>query len=96
MSKVKYTEITHQWEGTAIVRTEEGLKEIPLGVVESQKRLTDVGAKELFIVDEETSKGLIAVEVKKLVDVKATYEMESEEFKKVAKLSDTPSEQHEE
>lgn len=93
MSKVKYTEITHQWEGLAIVRTEEGLKEISVGVVESQKRLTDVGAKELF---KGLPSGLIALEVKKLVDVKATYEMESEEFKKVAKLLDTPVEETQE
>jgi len=92
MSKiVKFTEVQHQWLGTAIVRNPETkvLEEVSLGVVQSDKKLKEVGAIELFT---ELPIGTVAVEVTKLVDVITTYEMDSEEFKKVAKLSDTPTE----
>jgi len=96
MSKiVKFNEVMHQWEGTAIVRTSEGLKEKDLGIMQSDKKLKEVGAKELFegIYEAENSNDtVIAIEVKKICDILSTYEMDSEEFKKVAKLADTPSE----
>lgn len=90
MKQVKLVEKLHQWEGTAIVRGENGLEEINLGVVQDERKLKETGAKELF---DNIPSGAIAVEVKKLDDITFTYEMDSEEFKKVAKLSDTPVEE---
>jgi hypothetical protein len=81
--KVKFTEVTHQWEGTAIVRDSSGLREVNLGVIGSDKKLKEVGAKELFT---KLPEGTITVEVKKLDDVSITYVCEVEDFKKIAKV----------
>jgi hypothetical protein len=82
--KVKLTEVTHQWEGIAIVREEGLLKEIPLGVEGTTLKLKETGAKELF--KNRLPENLVALEVKKNADVTIEYEMESEEFKKLAKV----------
>lgn len=87
--KVKFTEVTHQWEGTAIVRKDGKLEEVSLGVVGSDKKLKETGAKELFT---NLPEGTITVEVKKLTDVVLTYEADAEEFKKIAKVVETAEE----
>lgn len=93
MKKIKFTEVTHQWEGTAIVRTVEGtLQEINLGVAQSDKKLKEVGAKELF---KNLPEGTITTEVKKLTDVTVTYVLDSEEFKKIAKIEEITEEKAE-
>lgn len=90
MKMIKFTEVTHQWQGTAIMRNAEGkLAEIPLGVASSDKKLKEVGAKELFT---DIPKGTITVEVKRLCDVVISYEVDSEEFKKIATVIETPTE----
>jgi hypothetical protein len=90
MSKiVRVTEVTHQWEGKAIVRVEGQLKEIPLGVAQSDKKLKETGAKELFTAPE----GTIAMEVTKNADIITTYEMPINEFKKYAIVVETPKEE---
>lgn len=91
MSKmISFTEVTHQWEGTAIARDAEGkLQEIALGVVGSDKKLKEVGAKELF---KTLPVGTITVEVKKLDDVSITYEADAEVFKSIAKVVETAEE----
>lgn len=82
MKKVKFIEVTHQWEGLAIVRTAAGIiEEKSLGVASSDKKLKEPGAKELFT---NIPEGTITVEVKKLTDVVIVYEADSEEFKKIA------------
>jgi hypothetical protein len=91
MKTIKYTEVTHQWEGTAIVRTEGQLTEVNLGVVGSDKKLKETGAKELFT---NLPEGTITVEVKKLTDVIITYEADASEFKKIAKVVETPTEEN--
>jgi major membrane immunogen (membrane-anchored lipoprotein) len=88
--KVTLTEVQHQWQGKAIVRENGELKEVDLGVKQSDKKLKETGAKELFTV---LPKGTITVEVVKNVDVRTVYEMSAEEFKKVAKLADVPTEE---
>ncbi|MDF2606598.1 MAG: hypothetical protein K0S34_793 [Bacillales bacterium] len=87
--KVKFTEVTHQWEGRAIIREEGQLKDVNLGVAQSDKKLKETGAKELF---KELPKGTITVEVVKLSDVIITYVADVEEFKKVAVVEDIPTE----
>ncbi len=90
MSKtVKYTETVKQWEGIAIVRDSEGLKEIPLGVATTDKKLKETGAKELF---QNIPLGTIAVEVKKLDDVSTVYELDVEKFKELAEVSEVHEE----
>lgn len=87
MSKtVKLTEITHQWEGIAIVRENGILTEKPLGVMCSTLKLKETGAKELF--KDVLPPSLVALEVKKNADVTITYEMDSEEFKKIARVAE--------
>jgi major membrane immunogen (membrane-anchored lipoprotein) len=90
MRTIKYTESTHQWQGTAIVREEGQLKEDDLGIMTSDKKLKEVGAKELFT---KLPDGTITVEVKKLTDISITYEADSEEFKKISKVVETAEEQ---
>ena len=80
---VKYSEVLHQWAGIAIVREDGTLKEVSLGVVHTDKKLKETGVKELFT---ELPKGTIAVEVVKNVDVVTVYEMDVEEFTKIAKV----------
>jgi len=87
--KVTLTEVMHQWEGKAIVRENGELKEVNLGVAQSEKKLKETGAKELFKAPENT----IAIEVVKNADVITTYEMDSAEFKKVAKIVKQPDEE---
>lgn len=89
MKKVKFTEVTHQWEGTAIVRAEGSIKEVNLGVAGTDKKLKEVGAKELF---KNLPEGTITVEVKRLSDVTITYELDSEVFKTHATVVPTPTE----
>ena len=85
--KIKHVVTTHQWEGKAIVEENGELKYKNLGVIESEKRLTEVGAKELF--KDSTDANTKAIEVKKLDDVKIAYEMSLDEFLKYAKVADT-------
>lgn len=83
--KIKYIktkEVIHQWRGSAVVRISGELKEIDLGIKKSSKRLTDVGAKELF----EKPEGLIAINVEKLDDIEKVYRMKLEDFKKNAEV----------
>lgn len=89
MKKIKFTEVTHQWKGTAIVRKDGQLNEVDLGVVGSEKKLKEVGAKDLF---KNLPEGTITVEVKKLSDVEITYEADVEKFKSIAKVVPTPTE----
>jgi hypothetical protein len=90
MKEIRVTEVKHQWQGSAIVKDAEGLKELDLGVVESCKKLKEKGAKELFT---KLPDGTIAVQVKRLSDVTFEYVADAEEFKKIAKLVDTPKEE---
>jgi hypothetical protein len=92
MKKVRFTEVMHQWLGTAIVRTEEGLKEVPLGVMHTDKKLKETGAKELFT---NIPTGTITVEAKKNCDVITTYEADVNKFKTIAQVVETPTEQAE-
>jgi hypothetical protein len=87
--KIKFIEVTHQWEGTAIVRKDNVLHEVPLGVVGSDKKLKETGAKELF---SNLPEGTITVGAKKLDDVVITYVADSEEFKKIATVEEITEE----
>jgi hypothetical protein len=90
MKLIKVTEVTHQWKGTAITRNSEGqLNEVKLGVIGSDKKLKETGAKELF---RNLPTGTITLEVEKLADISITYEVSVEEFKKIAKVVKTPTE----
>lgn len=89
MKTIRFTEVTHQWKGTAIVRNNEGkIQEIDLGIAQSDKKLKETGAKELFKVPENT----IAIEVEKLTDISITYELNSEDFKQIAKVVEVDEE----
>lgn len=91
---VKYVEKTHQWVGVGIVRENGSLTEVDLGVITTDKKLKETGAKQLF-KEKELPLGLVAIEVKKLDDVKITYELDVESFKELAKVVDT-QESHDE
>jgi hypothetical protein len=90
MKMIKFTEVTHQWKGTAIVRKDGVLTEVELGVVGSDKKLKEVGAKEFF--KDNLPDGTITVEVEKLSDVVITYELDSEVFMTHATVVPTPVE----
>ncbi len=80
---VKKKEVVHQWKGSAVVKTKDGqLKEIELGVKKSDKRLTEVGAKELF----EKPEGLIALNATKLDDIVKVYRLPLDKFKELAEV----------
>ena len=92
--KIKYVVVTHQWEGKAIVEENGELKYKNLGVVGSEKRLTEVGAKKLF--ENSITDNTKTIEVNKLDDVKVTYEMSLNDFLKNAVVVDTEEEKSEE
>jgi len=90
MKKIKFTETTHQWSAMAIVRNTEGvIEEVAIGVAQSDKKLKETGAKELF---KKLPEGTITVEVKKLDDVVVTYSADVEEFKKIATVEEIQEE----
>lgn len=87
MSKtIKVKETVKQWEGIAIVREDGQLKEIPLGVVTTDKKLKETGVKELFKEQNLIPQTTLTIEVKKLDDVVTVYEVELEKLKEIAKV----------
>ena len=89
MAKVKFIEKIHSWKGSAIIKNNDGLHEVDLGVAQSDKKLKETGAKELFTEQAKGIEGkLISIEVEKLADIETVDSMDSEEFKNVAKVED--------
>jgi hypothetical protein len=86
MKTVKFKEVVKQWEGIAIVREDGQLKEIPLGVVHTDKKLKETGVKDLFKSLNLVPQNAITIEVKKNEDVVTVYEVELDKLKEISKV----------
>ena len=84
--KVRYNETVKQWSAVAIVREEGQLKEVSIGVVQTEKKLKETGVKELFKNLGLIPANTITIEVEKNADVVTAYEVDVEKFKEIAQV----------
>ena len=89
--KVIYKEKLRNFKGTGVVKNLDGtLKEIALGELTTDKRMTETGMKEVFKerVNLQDGEKLIAIEVDRLEDKIIVYSMPVEDFIRSANIGE--------
>ena len=89
--KVIYKEKLRNFKGTGVVKNLDGtLKEIALGELTTDKRMTETGMKEVFKerVQLQDGEKLIAIEVDRLEDKIIVYSMPVEDFIRSANIGE--------
>ena len=89
--KVIYKEKLRNFKGTGVIKNLDGtLKEISLGELTTDKRMTETGMKEVFKerVNLQDGEKLIAIEVDRLEDKIIVYSMPVEDFIRTANIGE--------
>ena len=89
--KVIHKEKLRNFKGTGVVKNLDGtLKEISIGELTTDKRMTETGMKEVFKerVNLQDGEKLVGIEVERLEDRIIIYSMPVEDFKRNAEIGE--------